>query len=124
MFTRSACWFLLYCFAAQAAIAEMNCPSVSSGHTLISHDLKTDIIRRTDSLVFVKAGELAAQVHAIAKNLFEEYPNDDHVLAMQVFSASYCQLLNGAWFSDSERLDRWKAFQDEVHNIMFYEPRK
>ena len=106
-----------FCMAVAPSYAALSCPE--SPRTGVSKDVKSDIDARVGSLGPVKAAQIKMRTEVVSKNLFEKYPNIDRLVAIQLMSATYCNILNNSTsVSDNEKLDRWEKFQDNVFTLI------
>ena len=106
-----------FCMAVAPSYAALHCPD--SPRTEVSKDVKSDIDARVGSLGRVKAAQIEMKTEVVSKNLFEKYPNIDRLVAIQLMSATYCNILNNSTsVSDSEKLNRWEKFQDKVFTLI------
>lgn len=105
---------LILTFAASASAA-FTCPPMPDAVTTVNRDIKSDIFASIGSLGKVKAGEIGVKTETEAKNLFEKYPDVGWVLALQMMSATYCNMLkNSTSLHETEKIDRWEKFQNKV----------
>jgi len=85
--------------------------------TTIAHDVKSDIDVSVGALGRLKVGDIATKTDVAAKSIFEKYPNLDKLVALQTMAATYCALLRDSKLSDSDKIDRWEAFQSKVLDL-------
>jgi hypothetical protein len=95
-----------------------------SAVTEVNRDVVSDVKGAIAVLGPIKGGEIGIRTEVVAKNLFEKYPNVDKLLTLQTLAATYCAMLRDSRISDTEKLDRWELFQEQVLNLQRKVPTK
>jgi len=66
-----------------------------------------------------RAAEISVKTKVEVDNLMARYPNADRLYVIQQMGSTLCQFLNESKsIGDTDKLDRWTAFQKESFHLM------
>jgi outer membrane protein OmpA-like peptidoglycan-associated protein len=91
--------------------------------TSANRDVQVSIDLAAGSIAKVKAADIGVKTDITTKSLFEQHPNADKLLVMQMLASTYCSLLSKSTdLTTQQREQSWSKFQERLLTYSLPQP--